>query len=257
MPTPRKEQVAKRSSGHYHCISRAVRRAFLCGIDAHSGCNYEHRRQWIVERLALLATQFSVEVCAYAIMSNHYHLVLHVNYEQSVAWSDEEVVARWCVLFPPKNMNNKEMTDEDKQIRRDIFIHNAEKVALWRERLADLSWFMRCLNEPIARQANHEDQCTGRFWEGRFKSQMLLDEAALTTCMAYVDLNPVRAGIAETPEESEFTSIAARIEADKPSAQPTTCALMPFAHQKKTGLPNPQNFEHCFAYQSRGILPTR
>ena len=243
MPIPRKEQVAKRSSGHYHCISRAVRRAFLCGVDAHSGCNYEHRREWIVERLALLASQFSVEVCAYAIMSNHYHLVLHVNYEQSVAWSDEEVVNRWCVLFPNKNMNNKDLTDYEKQMRHDILLHNTEKVALWRARLTDLSWFMRCLNEPIARQANHEDNCTGRFWEGRFKSQALLDEAALTTCMAYVDLNPVRAGIAETPEESEFTSIAARIEADKIDAKPTTCTLMPFAHKKKTGLPNPQDFQ--------------
>jgi len=80
-----------------------------------------------------------------------------------------------------------------------------------RERLADLSWFMRCLNEPIARWANAEDGCTGKFWQSRYKSQALLDEEGLLACTAYVELNPIRAGIADTPETSDFTSIQQRI----------------------------------------------
>ncbi|WP_230409343.1 transposase [Zooshikella harenae] len=144
-------------------------------------------------------------------MSNHYHLVVRIDEEKAKQWTDDEVIRRWRKLYkgPPmvqRYLAGAKLDSVESNVVNDI-------VQQWRERLTDLSWFMRCLNEPIARWANDEDGCKGRFWEGRFKSQALLDEAALLTCMSYVDLNPVRAGVADIPEASDFTSIQARMVA--------------------------------------------
>ena len=191
MTIARNNQISVSDTPYYHCIGRCVRRAFLCGEDPITGQNYEHRRQWIVDKLAELSEVFAINVCAYAVMSNHYHAVLHIDTEQAEAWSDDQVIEHWLKLFRGPVLIQRYLKGETKTQAEHLKV--AEMVTVWRERLSDLSWFMRCLNESIARRANAEDHCRGRFWEGRFKSQALLDEAALLTCMAYVDLNPIRA----------------------------------------------------------------
>ncbi|CAH7043235.1 Y1_Tnp domain-containing protein [Vibrio chagasii] len=157
----------------------------------------------------MLSQVFTIDVCAYAIMSNHYHLVLHVNTPNAESWSDEEIALRWTALYKAPLLVSRWLGGELKakaEINKTL-----ELIDEWRERLQDISWFMRNLNEYVPREANKEEGCKGRFWEGRFKSQALLDEKALLSCMAYVDLNPVRSGMVQSLEESEFTSIYERI----------------------------------------------
>ncbi len=209
MTRARKELIAVEDTPFYHCISRCVRRAYLCGEDYQSGQNFDHRKVWLVERIKFLSSVFSIDVCAYAVMSNHYHLVLFINQDAANSWDQEEVLERWGQLFPTSahKLQTLLAAAGSEAVRKTY----EEKIEEWRGQLADISWFMRCLNETVARMANKEDGCTGRFWEGRFKSQALLDEKALLSCMAYVDLNPLRAKMAATPEESDFTSIQERL----------------------------------------------
>jgi REP element-mobilizing transposase RayT len=223
---------------------RCVRRAYLCGDDKVTGKNFDHRKQWMVDRLKCLAEIFTIDVCAYAVMSNHYHLVLHINAEQTVDWTEQEVIKRWSKVFGVPLIVSRYLRGEAGKAESK----KAQAVIeLWRQRLSDLSWFMRCLNECLAREANKEDNCKGRFWEGRFKSQALLDEAALLTCMAYVDLNPIRAGISQTPETSDFTTIQSRIRQwhhahkqlskQKPAGTAPVPRLFPFRGPDRINVP--------------------
>lgn len=202
MTTARSHQIDLSVTPYYHCMTRCVRHAYLCGYNTENGKDYSHRKTWIVSRIKHLADIFAIHVCAYAVMSNHYHLVLFVNDSFASQWSEEEVQTRWAEIFP---QDAKSLSTYSKQ-------EASYKLALWRRRLTDISWFMRCLNEKIARASNKEDETKGRFWEGRFKSQALLDEGAVLSAMAYVDLNPIRAKKADTLEASDFTSIQDRLQ---------------------------------------------
>ena len=210
MTQARGKLVSLSDTPYYHIVSRCVRRTFLCGTDATSGVSYEHRRQWIEERIRILSSIFTIDINAYAVMSNHYHIVLKLCPEQANDWSMQEVFERWCCLFKGPMLVQHFLKGNVLSSGQLATLKDFE--SLFRKRLCDLSWFMKCLNEPIARMANQEDDCTGHFWEARFKSQALLSEAALLSCMTYVDLNPVRANLAATPEASDHTSIKERLK---------------------------------------------
>jgi REP element-mobilizing transposase RayT len=254
MTRPRKALISLADTPYYHITSRCVRRAFLCGVDHYSGQNYEHRRQWVVDRIRLLSSLFAIDVCAYAVMSNHYHLVLKLCPEQLSDLSDDEIMDRWCALFKGPLLiqhyrDGEVLAPFERTAVSDI-------VNVWRSKLSSISWFMRCLNQPIAHQANREDKCTGKFWESRFTSQALKSEEALLSCMAYVDLNPIRAGIADQPETSSHTSIRERIQPEFDLQQSidkqTQCGdLLDFKAQLKPLLP----FEnHLLNETQNGIL---
>jgi REP element-mobilizing transposase RayT len=233
VPQPRSSQISLLDTPYYHCVSRCVRRSFLCGIDNYSGQSYEHRRGWVEKRLLFLSSVFAIDLCAYAVMSNHVHVVLHVDVKQTQVWSDYDVVQRWHRLH--KGTLLTQMFARGDTIGKGQRLTLDNTITEYRRRLHDISWLMRNLNEHIARRANKEDECTGRFWEGRFKSQALLDEAALLSCMAYVDLNPIRTKIAKTPETSKHTSIKKRLESIKQNT--SSHSLMPFVGNERQDMP--------------------
>jgi REP element-mobilizing transposase RayT len=234
MPQARKNQISLIDTPYYHCVSRCVRRSYLCGTDSYSGQSFEHRRGWVEKRLLFLSSVFSISLCAYAVMSNHTHVVVHVDKNTALAWSVDEVLRRYHKLHAGTLLTQK--FAKGKALSQGEAISLAETVEVYRYRLYDISWFMRDLNEYIAREANKEDGCTGRFWEGRFKSQALLDESAVLACMAYVDLNPIRTGIDKTPEAAKYTSIKKRLDAVK-KGYPQPKPLLPFVGGHRHNMP--------------------
>lgn len=248
MALPRSRYVQDGKEGVYHCYTRCVRRAFLCGFDSQTGRDFSHRRQWMLKRLQQLATIFSIEVCAYALMATHYHLILWLRPDLVASWSDEEVAIRWLKLFPKGSGGP---TEEEIQALLAI----PGRIAELRDRLCSISWFMASLNEYIARRANREDNVKGRFWESRFKCTALLDTAAIATCMSYVDLNAIRSRLANTPEESDFTSIQERIRAWREETKPSPCTSVA---GQETGNSSSSNNWLCPIESDgsrRGILP--
>ncbi len=190
----------------YHCISRCVRRARLLAEEGEDGTD---RKAWIENRLKELAEIFAISVGGFSVLDNHLHLLLRIDDQVASQWSDEEVVLRWLKLYPPRASNRKllPVTDEIVQAKLADF----QWVATTRERLSSLSWFMKCLKEPLSRLVNKSEKCTGAFFEGRFKSIAILDDESLLSVNAYIDLNLVAAGMAPTPEASPHTSIKERV----------------------------------------------
>ena len=205
MTRPRSEIVDRENGGIYHVGGRCVRRAMLFGKDPESGRDFSHRRGWIVNLALEFAEVFTVHVVEYAVMSNHYHLVVLYRPQDRLELSDEDVARRWLRLFPPRD-------PEQLEAHVAALLDDPERLAVLRGRLGDLSWYMARLNETVARWANAEDDCTGKFWQGRFASKDLPDERSVWACMAYDALNPVRAGMAEDVDDADHTGLQARVK---------------------------------------------
>jgi len=206
MTIPRRAQIDPTLPTWVHCTSRCVRRAFLAGDQ------FEHRKVWIEDRLRLVASCFAADVAGFAVMSNHVHVVVKMDRAMVMTWDAVAVVRRWLSIYPRKYLSDgTPVLPSDDELK--LLARNKPVVERWRLRLSDLGWFMKAFKEPIARRANKEDGCTGAFWEGRYHSAVLLDQTALIACMAYIDLNPIRAKITDRPERSRYTSGYRRIRA--------------------------------------------
>ena len=140
MPQARKNQISLIDTPYYHCVSRCVRQSFLCGKDKYSGQSFEHRRGWVEERLLFLASVFAIDVAAYAVMSNHTHVVVHVNKKQALSWSVDKVLRRYHKLHCGTLLTQKYMKGEAPSPGEAISF--AETVEVYRKRLYDISWFM-------------------------------------------------------------------------------------------------------------------
>ncbi len=228
MATPRSQLIDPEIALHYHLVSRCVRQSWLCGRDRKSGRNYNHRKSWLKDRLFFLAQYFAIEIDAFAIMDNHFHLVVYFDPKESTRWSDSEVAYRWAHAFPEKTTStDAEELELTRQLHQSRLLKQPERLNQCRKTLGSLSDFMKHLKQPIARRANKEDRCTGHFFEGRFYSGALLSEDAVLAAMAYVDLNPVRAKIADSIETCRDSSISMRLKATASTPERLEQALIP------------------------------
>ena len=185
---------------------------------------------WVEARILELGNIFACGVHAWAVMSNHLHIVVHMSPTTANGWSPEEVARRWTQLYPAR-------TAELCAQKIAAILENPEIVTEYRSRLANLSWLMKSLSEPIARKANAEDKVTGRFWEGRFGCQALLSEKSILAAMAYVDLNPVRAIIASNIATSRYTSVKLRSQQLLKNPERASQPLMPLVGVRSFNLP--------------------
>lgn len=196
----------------FHCWTRCVRRACLMGRDPLTGKDYSHRRRWIIKREEQLASLFAIEVEFRAEMRNHLHTILRTRPEIVRRWSRHEVARRWLTITKLAKCMSDAMPEPDPK-RVEQLAKDKKKIEKLRKRLCDVSCFMGTLLENIARRANAEDGCRGRFWESRFKCRECTDKSGILVCAIYVDLNPIKAGEASSPETARYTSAYQRIQA--------------------------------------------
>ena len=197
--------------GVYHAFNRTCRRSWLHGVDPLTGVDHSHRRDWFQERMQFLSQYLCLEILAFAIMSNHWHCVIRNRPDLVQKLTDRQVAIRWLSLLSRRG-GRKKQGDEIAESEIEAILSQPEFVAELRQRLSSISCFVGLMCQTVARRCNIEDECTGRFFEERFKLNKLEDEADVLACMAYVDLNPIRSGMVDSLDAADANvSIAERL----------------------------------------------
>jgi hypothetical protein len=236
-------------------MNRVVRRCFLLGTDDVSGKNYDHRKAWIEALLERFAACFGIDLIGFSILSNHFHLVLRSRPDVVATWDDTEVARRWWRLCPGRKQRDG-TAEEPRAGELDVIRNNPQRLTEIRHRLSHISWWMRLLCQQVATRANREDGECGKFWQSRFRAVRLLDEESLLACAAYVDLNPIRAALAETLEESEHTSVQRRVEAFRHcGGPPADRFLAPVCLEGPGGGPGPCPHAKGYRCSNKGFVP--
>lgn len=214
MAIPRRNIIDPSRPTVCHCVSRCVRRCLL--LEARDGDSDPDRwKRMLADRAVELVTLFAIDVVEWAILGNHFHLLLATHPDLVALWTDCEIAVRWRTLTPDYHWRRRKGIPYHAPAQAEevaALLGDPDAIARARRALADVSAFHKFLKQRIAQLANAEDEVTGHFWEGRFKSIVAADAGAAIAHMVYIALNPVRAGIAASLEECKFSSIRDRID---------------------------------------------
>ena len=199
-----------------HITQRCVRQDFFLDDNLPLEGKFGERRNAVLERLKTLASAFAIDILRFAIMSNHLHLTLRNLPELVATMSDEEVARRWLIICPGfcEALADFRNSHPDRPTQEDIdkLAKDKKRIAELRSRLSSVSYFMWALSGYCAKLFNLMDGTKGHFWDNRYQVKVLLDDLSLLVNSFYIDLNPIRANAAQTPETSKYTSAHCQIE---------------------------------------------
>ncbi len=202
-----------------HTVAKTARNLFLLGEDLVTGTQNSHRKDWIVDIMEFQSSLMAIDLFGYSLLSNHIHQILRSRPDAVKQWDDLEVARRWMTLCP-KSKKRLKVGDKvlhvpiaPKETQIEALAKNEKKIKEIRERLSSISWWMRLLCQKVAQRANFEDGGSmGPFWKGRFHSTIIEDTEHLLGCALYVDLNAVKAGIAQGIDDYQYTSGKIRLD---------------------------------------------
>ena len=179
--------VIKDESAVYHVMSRTALDGFVLG---------DVEKEYLIELIKKLSKVYFAEVLGFCIMGNHFHLLVRMNQEEE--YSDEEIKERFRLYYGEKNPEEEGM---------DIV-----KILQLRKKWSNLSEYMKEIKQGFSRFYNRRHKRKGFFWSDRFKSVIVDNGETLINCLAYIDLNPIRAGLVSKPEEYRWSSISYHVQ---------------------------------------------